>query len=267
MPALGGRLRSELLHRVGLDRARADRVAGDAPGAVLGRHGLGEAVDGVLVGDVVADRGLVGLLAFDRGNVDDPPPAALEHVPQRAAGAPEHRVQVPVERVLPRLVAHLVHQREPVAAAGVVHQDVRAAVPLGGLVDQVLHVLLAAHVAGHEHRAVADAHLLQGLLALVLRLAAHDHGGALRDEGLGDAAADAARAAGDHGDPLVQEQRPSGLRHGQLLFFDVGCSAAAHAVISFRTRWKCWTPGSLRPKTNSLPSMAARPRWTPKPVA
>src|SRR6516162_6956097 len=55
----GGRLRSELAHGVRLYRAGADRVAGDALGAILERDGLSKAVDGVLVGDVVAHRGLV----------------------------------------------------------------------------------------------------------------------------------------------------------------------------------------------------------------
>ena len=82
----------------------------------------------------------------------------------------------------------------PVDAAGVVDQDVELAVVLGGPVDERLDLGLDHRVAGDEEGVVAGRHLLQGLLALGLGAAVDDDLRALGQEGLGDAAADPARA-------------------------------------------------------------------------
>ena len=60
------------------------------------------------------------------------------------------------------------------------------------------HGLAVLHVAREEVGAVAGAHLGERLLALGRRPAADHDLGPLGDERLGDAAADASRAAGDH---------------------------------------------------------------------
>ena len=79
------------------------------------------------LGGAVVRLARVGAHGDDRGDVDDPPPARLEHVVERAARAVEGAVEVGVDDGLPVLGAHA--DREAVAA-------------LAGVVDE------------HEHRAV-----------------------------------------------------------------------------------------------------------------
>ncbi len=114
---------------------------------------------------------------------------------------------------MPGLVAELVDRGEAGAAADVVDPDVEPAEALGGEVGEGLDVLLAVGVAGVEDGPVPGVHLLQGLLALDLAAAADDDRGAVGQEGLGDGAADAARAARDHRDTSVEAARS---HHGVL---------------------------------------------------
>ena len=89
-------------------------------------------------------------------------------------------------------------------ATRVEHHDVELAVVVDGEVDQALDRLLLRGVAGEEGGAVAGAHLLEARLALRLVAAVDDDRCAFADEGVGDAATDAARAAGDRGDLAVE---------------------------------------------------------------
>ena len=89
-------------------------------------------------------------------------------------------------------------------AAGIVHEDVERAEMLDRPVDEAFDIGLRHCIAGEEHRAVACADLVQRGLRLV-RVARHQrHARAFGQIGLGDAAPDPRRAAGDRGDLAFQ---------------------------------------------------------------
>ena len=194
--------------------SRALTVIPSVPDLVGGR--LDEPVDGVLAGDVAGDPGLAQL-ALDRRRDDDPPGLPRDHVLQRPAHPPEHVVEVPVDLELPLLVGHLGDRCRLQHAAGVEHHDVELAVVVDGEVDEPLDRLLLGGVAGVERGPVAGAHLVQAHLALGLVAAVDDHRRALADERVGDAPADAARAAGDRGDLAVElAHRPCPFQYGAV---------------------------------------------------
>ena len=87
------------------------------------------------------------------------------------------------------------------AAAGVVHEDRRAAERLDRGGDQGLAVLLGGHVAGGRHGRAAGARDggCDGLRGAAVQIADGDGGSGL-GEPLGDRATDAGAGAGDDGD-------------------------------------------------------------------
>src|SRR6266851_4111696 len=144
-------------HHVGGDVARGDRVDGQ-PDPVPGRtlrpaelednlasQGLGQPEQAGL-GRGVVDLADVAGLADDRGHVDDPAGAVLDHVLDRGLGHEEGAGQVDRDDLLPVLVGHLGHG--PVDGdPGVVHQDVEPAVLVDHLVQHPAAVIGLTDVA------------------------------------------------------------------------------------------------------------------------
>ena len=191
------------LHEVGLDRAGADGVAGDAVLAVLDRNGSAEGVHSGLERGVVARHRRLQELALERRDVDDPPPPALPHARQHPTGRPERRVEDPVGGLLPRLVGELADQGEAARPSSVVDEDVDRPEPFGRRVDQALDVRLHAGVSTLEEHPVCP-HLCHRSLAFVRAPAADGDRGPGPEQRLRDGAPDAARSAGDHGDPAFK---------------------------------------------------------------
>ena len=98
------------------------------------------------LGGGVVDLADVAGLADDRGHVDDPAGAALDHVLDRGLGHEEGARQVDRDDLLPVLVGHLGHG--PVDGdAGVVHQDVDPAVVVDHLAQHPAAVIGVTDVA------------------------------------------------------------------------------------------------------------------------
>jgi len=106
---------------------------------------LGQAEQSRLRGRVVRLSDVAGF-PDHRGDVDDPPGAAGQHVLQRGLGHEEGTGEVDGDDPQPVLITHLGHG--PVDGdPGVVDQDVQAAVLLDDLADDAAAVLGAADVA------------------------------------------------------------------------------------------------------------------------
>src|SRR5580700_6085662 len=109
-------------HHVGADVAGGHGVDGDAARGDLLRERHREAVDAGLGGRVVGLPKLAAL-AVHRGDVDDAPPAALDHTVDHLLGDVKQRVEVGLDDRVPCLVGHLL-ERAVAGNAGVVDEDV-----------------------------------------------------------------------------------------------------------------------------------------------
>ena len=125
--------RVDVLHPVGVDVARRDRVDGDAVRALVLRQRLRPAGHAGPV-DVRQQQSLVRLLDGGRGDVDDPTAAALAQLGQRQPCQAERRHQRQLPGRAPALVVEVL---EPAGGrpAGVVDDDVDLAEPLERAVD------------------------------------------------------------------------------------------------------------------------------------
>src|ERR1700729_2333140 len=89
------------VERRALDRAGADGVAAHALADVIGGHRLGEADHRGLRGPVDVAVGNAAHRRGAGGDVDDRPPALLQHARQKAADHAMHRLDVEIEREVP----------------------------------------------------------------------------------------------------------------------------------------------------------------------
>jgi hypothetical protein len=204
------------LEHLRLDEARRDGVDGEADlvavelvGLLEGERGLPgqrrrEAEEAGLRRGVVRLADVAGL-PDDRGDVDNPPRTALDHVLQRGAGHEEGAREVDGQDLVPVLVGHL-EDRLVGRDAGVVDEDVQAPVVIDDLLHGAPAVLGRADVALMDgDRDLVFGELgLEGLGAFAIAAVARGDGGALGGQAVTDGGADAARAAGDHGDAALE---------------------------------------------------------------
>ena len=206
--ALSGKLGVEGGHSLGGVQLRGGgagghRVAADAGAGELNGHVLRHGNDGGLRGGV-GDTG-VAAHAADGGDVDDGAAVGLFHVGQDFLHHIVHAVLIHLNDVIPPVVLDAGDGAVLVGDAGVVDQHVDLAEGVDGLLDDLLAVLIDAHVGGDGD----DLHALGGALGLhFLQLvqAAGDQNqiAALIGEDLGGALADAGVGAGDDGNFTFQ---------------------------------------------------------------
>src|SRR5690606_14155513 len=176
---------------LGVDVAGGDAVDGHALAGVLQRQRLGEADHPGLGGGIVGLADLA-LLAVDRADVDDAPPAAVAHAVDHLPGHVEHAVHVHPDHVGPLVGGHLVE--EAVAGdAGVVDQHIHRPQRSLDLGHGALAVLERADVALDHHHAQLLGRGAGG--GLVAGVAGGDRQAVLLKP-LDDGLADAAGAAG-----------------------------------------------------------------------
>ena len=93
--------------------------------------------------------------------------------------------------------------------AGIVDGDIEAAEAGDGLVDQVPHVVLVAHIGANEFRLRAErAEFGDQRLAGVVAAAGDDDAGAFAGKGQGGGAADAGQGAGDQDNGIAHVISP-----------------------------------------------------------
>ena len=176
-------LRQRVRH-VGHDHAWRDGVDGHPLGAQLLGRGLGQP-DQPRLGGAVVGLAELATQAVDRGDVDDSPMAGGAHARRQCPDGVERAGQVDRQHRLPLLVAHL-GQASITRDASVVDQQrrmLREPCDRGSDALRVGHVDLVAGEGQVDlgHAEVERMHLGTGL-----------------GQRLGDGAADATRAAGDH---------------------------------------------------------------------
>src|SRR5512134_551367 len=200
-------VRADRAHQVGLDVARRDGVDGDALAHHLLRQRLREPHHARLGGGVVGLPELA-LNRVHRGDVDDAPPAALDHAVDHLARDVEHAVEVGVDDRHPVLLGHALEHRVA-RDAGVVDEDVHRPDHRAHVVEHLGAGLEVRHVAlGGVYAKALAPHRFQPLgLALVARQAAGDHRVAGRGQARADRRADAAHAARDEGDARQRRLR------------------------------------------------------------
>ncbi len=196
----------QALGHLGGEEAGRDRVHVDVVLRPLRGEGAREADDPALRG-VVADRaGTAGIAAADHPqhgrDVDDPAAAARHHAAAADfLGCHEHRGEVEVDHLLPRLERVVEHVRAP-CRAGVVDQDVDRPEAARGLLDHRRDGRGIRHVAHERQR--FDAQGLQvraRLLQLVALARGERHPRAHLAQRLGHLEAQPAGAARDEGRP------------------------------------------------------------------
>ena len=150
--------------------------------------------------------GVVGLadvadLAGDAGDVDDASAAAVEHVHDRGFAHVEGAGEVDAQHFVPVVDAHLPDGTVD-GDAGVVDEDVQAAVLVDDLLDDALAVVGVADVAlvQGQGAAVGLDRLAQFVGALLVGGVAGADDGAGGGEAVADRGADPAGAAGDQRD-------------------------------------------------------------------
>src|SRR5262245_20046179 len=151
LPFLGP---TENVHARCVDGARAYGVDGDAVARDLHRERLRQALDAE-VRRVVGGRVGAAALAGHRREIDDAAPLLLHHDRHDLLAEQERSGELDLEHLAPDRLVQL-WQRHPVIAARigrVVHEDVEAAERLHDLIDQPIHRLGLAHVAGPRERA------------------------------------------------------------------------------------------------------------------
>ncbi len=185
------------VHELGRRRAGVQAAHVHRRAAQLERERLGEVADVGLPGAVrrVRRHGRVGA---DRGDVEDPPAAALEHGADEPVSefGQRHDVELQLRRrSLPRDVGEAVVHAEP----GVVHEDVHGAAGALGRLEEPLGRPRLAEV--HRDDVGADPvprpDRARERLQLVVPPRHEDHVGPTRRELPRDCLADAARCARD----------------------------------------------------------------------
>src|SRR5690348_7371056 len=196
-PERNGRLEG-LFHLVrdgfrhlGRDVPRRDRIHEHVPRRQLLRHALREPDQPGLRGGIIR-LPLVARQPHHARDIDDPPPAALDHPPGCELGKEEGGLQVRIQHGVPVVGADPEQQvvlRDP----GVVHQHVDGTEVLLDGLDQPLDLRLVGDVAGVAFRSAQ-----RGRRGFRLhRVAPADrHLRARTDQRLGDGVADPARASG-----------------------------------------------------------------------
>jgi len=163
--------------------------------------------------------GVVGLAelplgAVDRGDVDDPPPAAFEHAVDERSGDVEYRIEIDAQNGIPIGVTQLA-ERGITRDAGVVDQNVDVVTVCLDEAGQFLAGGMVSHI-----RAVGDEVVTFARLGFqprpnagVARRMDDEHGMTGVVQGPGDGLAQAAAASGNQGSPLFSQHcgHPSGL--------------------------------------------------------
>jgi hypothetical protein len=197
----------EAAHHRGVDDAGADGVDADAVGGVVQGGRFGEADEAVLGCGV----GGLALEALDAGagrGVDDRAAAAGQHERDLVLHGDEHATEVDRHQAVPLRRRDRVGRLDRLLDARVVEGDIQAAEALDGRVERRPQLVVVGHVAGHRQRLAAG--LLdqpRRLAVAVLRNIGHGDRRTLGGERQGGGAADAARRAGDEGDPAVEPSR------------------------------------------------------------
>ena len=207
-----------------VDAARADSQHADVLARVVDRHLAGQRQGRALAGGIRRDQRR-RLQTLHAGDVDDRPAAAAAHVRDGVLGGQEVALHVDRHDLVPHLLGRVL--RGLVGRgwldAHVVAQHVDGAE--GG--DRLRHRGPAAGVGGQvglkEHRGAAGrGDPVDPCRARAGIAVDHQHPGAGRGRRVGDGAADAERAAGDHERLAFERQRsvlhdkpPSYHRHRQ----------------------------------------------------
>jgi Sulfate permease family len=182
--------------------ADVDLPAGDVVGPPVQRGRPGQAGDGVLGGGV-GGRARPGDVGRDGAVVDDAAAAGplVAHDPERLAGAQERPGEVDRDHRAPLAERHGVQLAGWGPGAGVVEQQVDAAVPLDGAVEQGPHRRLVGDVGrGRIERPGQAGPPLGHRRQRVGAAAGQDHHPPLGGQGQRHRRPNAAAGAGDDGD-------------------------------------------------------------------
>src|SRR5229473_4365882 len=180
-----------------IDEPRGHRVHQDVTGGQFLGDGFGEA-DETGLGRGVVRLPLVPVDAHDARDIDDPPPAPLDHPPGRVLGHEERALQIRVDHGVPVVLADA-EQQVVARGSGVVHDHVDAPeVPLHRG-DRRLHLGGVAHVTTVAPRG-AVRQRVRRRLGLGAVAPEDGHLRARHREGLRNRVPDAAAPARHHGD-------------------------------------------------------------------
>jgi Sulfate permease family len=183
--------------------ADVDLAAGDVVGAPVQRRRSGQPGDGVLGGGV-GGRARAGDMGRDGAVVDDAAAAGplAAHDPERLPGAEERAGQVDRDHRAPLAEGDLVELAGRGPGAGVVEEEINAAMPLDGAVEQGPHRRLVGDVGrGRIERPGQAGPSLGHRGQRVGAAAGQHHHPALAGQGERHRRPDAAAGAGDDRDP------------------------------------------------------------------
>src|SRR2546421_1249675 len=145
----------EAVKHCGLGRTGRHGVDPHAEARGLERRGLRHALDGVLAGSVDGCAGR-SFVAIGRGDVDDAAaPLSLHHA-QLMLNAEQRPEHVGVEGGSIGVGVLLRHRTGLAFGAGVVDGRVQPTKPRDGLIDQVPHLVLVAHIRAQEFDVSAE---------------------------------------------------------------------------------------------------------------
>ena len=183
-----------------MDRPREQRVHADAERGVVHLHRAREREDRTLGGRVARAVGETDL-RDRRGHVDDRAGAALEHVRHDELGDQEHAPDVHRHHAIPDVGRGLVHRADP-ADAGVVEEDIDAAVSGTYRVDEEVEIARITRVAAYTGDTAAD--FADCVVELVFAAAGDVDVSAFGDEECGCGQSHACGGSGDDCDLSMQ---------------------------------------------------------------
>jgi hypothetical protein len=197
-------LREELLFSLGFDGARGDAIDADVVFSQLSCQTAGEADDGSLGGNVVAQVLQAGEEG-DGGDVDDRSGALPNHVGRDELRAVEDTLQVGVVHGVPLLFCHFQKGLAGIDA-GVVDQDIDAAKASDRVVDHFCHGIATAGV-GLKGKGGAAFRLERGRLCLdcFAVQVGEEYMSTVFGKELRDSGADAGSRTGYDGDLILQQ--------------------------------------------------------------